>query len=109
MAQSGLKLSLQELIISEHGRKFPRGKPRLLGPLHKNSVLAENKDYEVVAIVKESCWQGWRCVVQQTLCSLKISFYLLPQHINHELEVDGGEEIEVQALAELLCVETVDQ
>lgn len=72
-------------------------------------MLAENKDYGVGAIVKQSCWQGWRCVVQQTLCSLKISFYLLPQHIYHELEVDGGEEIEVQALAELLCVETVDQ
>lgn len=95
----------QELIICEHRRVSAR--PR--DPLHKDSVLAENKDYEAVAIVKQSCWQGWSCVVQRILCSLKINFYLLPQHINHGLEVDGGEEIEIQDLAELLCVETINQ
>lgn len=88
----GSNFHYQELIISEHERKFH---PDLVVPGTRTQCLQRARTVKLLQLSNKAAGsqQGWRCVVQQPLCSLKISFYLLPQHINHELQVDGGEEI----------------
>lgn len=80
----GSNFHYQELIISEHGRKF-----------HPDLEVPGTRTLKFLQVSSKPAGsqEDWRYAVQETLCSLKISFYLLPQHINHELEVEGGEEM----------------
>lgn len=81
----GSNFHYQELIISEHGRKF-HSDLTVLGT--RTQCLQRVRTVKFLQLSNKAVGsqQGWRCVVQQTLCSLKISFDLLPQHINHEME-----------------------
>lgn len=79
----GANFHYQEKIMSEHRRKF---QPDILVPGIGTWCLQRIRIVKLVQFSNKTAGSlhSWRCVFQQTLCSLKIRFYhLLPQHINH--------------------------